>query len=409
MRLLTTRLIVNLLGCCAALCCVAATADDAAIAEQEAAVTAAIDAETSARDQLQRTRSERLSTEQNRVRAERAIPAIEAELKAAQEQLPKEMEAHAATLPPLKAAEEQLTIAAASLQQVTDNPDSTAEQKAAATAAMEAASKAVAAAREPEQKAAEKLAQAQAEVQKKMTLLSERQAEQTAAAAQLATLDQRISVEEQALTAASAHRLQTEVDLRTRLTAAGRWVSFAAEVAPILHDRCLACHNARVAKGRLNLSTYAAVRAGGESGDCVVPKQSGDSLLRILCEDGSMPQEAEPLSPDQLSTLTRWIDGGARLDPGVSPRSAALRNHATQPASGGTRTLSRGTRPHSSRHQSRRRARRHRGLSRSAAVESRRWHARTSDHEHGRAGACTQFQPGRYAARHRRWDPGRHW
>ncbi len=66
-----------------------------------------------------------------------------------------------------------------------------------------------------------------------------------------------------------------------------------------VHDRsglyhfrgCLACHNARMAKGRLNLETFAGLKKGGDSGESVEPGNGEDSILFQLVADGSMPED----------------------------------------------------------------------------------------------------------------------
>ncbi len=50
--------------------------------------------------------------------------------------------------------------------------------------------------------------------------------------------------------------------VETTLTEMGQWVSFSREVAHIFHKRCVACHNARMAKGRLNMESFAALMKG---------------------------------------------------------------------------------------------------------------------------------------------------
>ncbi|MBM4076150.1 MAG: hypothetical protein FJ267_10935, partial [Planctomycetes bacterium] len=108
-----------------------------------------------------------------------------------------------------------------------------------------------------------------------------------------------------------------QVDLETTLVGAGRLVSFAKQVAPIFSSRCLACHNARTAKGRLNLETFANLMKGGENGASVIAAKPGDSLLQTMIEDHSMPKDADPLTAEQIAIVKKWIETGARLDAGV--------------------------------------------------------------------------------------------
>ena len=50
------------------------------------------------------------------------------------------------------------------------------------------------------------------------------------------------------------------------LIALGKLESFSQKVGPILAKRCLACHDAKTAKGRFSIETFASLMRGGESG-----------------------------------------------------------------------------------------------------------------------------------------------
>ena len=104
----------------------------------------------------------------------------------------------------------------------------------------------------------------------------------------------------------------------------GKLVSFAETVAPILSKRCLACHNARTAKGRYNMETFAAILKGGESGDALEVGDADASTLFALIEDGSMPKDADPLTPEQIAAVKNWINTGAVLDAGMSPSAPLI-------------------------------------------------------------------------------------
>ena len=98
----------------------------------------------------------------------------------------------------------------------------------------------------------------------------------------------------------------------------GKLVSFSESVAPVLSKRCLACHNAKTAKGRYNMETFAGIVKGGESGPAVLAGKSGDSSLHSLLVDGSMPKDADPLTKEQIELIKKWIDTGAVLDAGFT-------------------------------------------------------------------------------------------
>ncbi|MCH2201639.1 MAG: hypothetical protein MK102_06700 [Fuerstiella sp.] len=94
----------------------------------------------------------------------------------------------------------------------------------------------------------------------------------------------------------------------------GRFVSFSRHIAPILARRCTACHNTRSTEGGLNLSSFANLLKGGDSGSSLTPHDADDSLLLSMVQDGSMPKDADPLTPDEIDWIRRWIDVGAPLD-----------------------------------------------------------------------------------------------
>ena len=96
-------------------------------------------------------------------------------------------------------------------------------------------------------------------------------------------------------------------------------ISFARQIAPLLAHRCLVCHSARVAAGRVDLENYTAVMRGGAKGKTIIPGDARSSLLYLALEEGSMPQESAPFSPAELTLVRDWINSGARLDTGLSP------------------------------------------------------------------------------------------
>lgn len=103
---------------------------------------------------------------------------------------------------------------------------------------------------------------------------------------------------------------------QTSLSEIGKFVVFSKEIAPIFAKRCLACHNARTAKGRYNMETFAGVMKGGEQGDTIIPKDGELSVLCTLIADGSMPKDADPLSKEEIEKIKKWVTLGAILDAG---------------------------------------------------------------------------------------------
>lgn len=102
-------------------------------------------------------------------------------------------------------------------------------------------------------------------------------------------------------------------------------VSFRAEVAPLLHRRCAACHQEDSAKGRYRLDSFARMIRPGESDlPPIVPRRPEESeLYRLLLEPAAedrMPQKADALPPAEIALLERWIREGAIYDGGSPER-----------------------------------------------------------------------------------------
>ena len=111
-------------------------------------------------------------------------------------------------------------------------------------------------------------------------------------------------------------------------------VRFNRDVRPILAGNCYTCHgqDARARKGRLRLDTRAGVfkRKGGAVVVAGKPQES-DLYLRVAAGDPTerMPPttSGKALTPQQVATLKRWIEQGARWEEHwslVAPHKPAL-------------------------------------------------------------------------------------
>ncbi len=92
-------------------------------------------------------------------------------------------------------------------------------------------------------------------------------------------------------------------------------VDFQQDVHTVFAARCLSCHSAERRSGGLSLAAYADVLDGGRSGAAIRPGDAARSLLmtRITAEvTPRMPLGRPPLSADEIATIRRWIDEGAR-------------------------------------------------------------------------------------------------
>src|SRR5262245_50626411 len=100
----------------------------------------------------------------------------------------------------------------------------------------------------------------------------------------------------------------------------GQPIDFNRDIKPIFAARCTHCHGEKKAASQLRLDDKRAAMKGGLSGAVIAPGRSRESRLlqRILGEGGEqrMPLGEEPLGPEQIKLIQRWIDEGAVwLDP----------------------------------------------------------------------------------------------
>lgn len=93
-------------------------------------------------------------------------------------------------------------------------------------------------------------------------------------------------------------------------------VSFYRQVRPILQRSCTGCHQPAKAGGKLVLTSYATLHAGGEKGASVEPGKPEESLLieTISGDKPLMPQKADPLTKAQVALIAQWIKEGAKDD-----------------------------------------------------------------------------------------------
>jgi hypothetical protein len=84
--------------------------------------------------------------------------------------------------------------------------------------------------------------------------------------------------------------------------------TFQYDILPIFQRNCLRCHNGKLQKGGLDLSTPERVLAGGESGPAVVPAQPVASRLYDAIHNGEMPLDHKTkVSTAELETIRVWI------------------------------------------------------------------------------------------------------
>ena len=97
---------------------------------------------------------------------------------------------------------------------------------------------------------------------------------------------------------------------------------FETDVRSILKAHCWQCHGETgEKKGGLDTRLARFLVKGGESGPAIVPGKHRDSRLFKRVASGEMPPGAKRLSKQDVETLARWIDSGART---VRPEPESL-------------------------------------------------------------------------------------
>lgn len=95
-------------------------------------------------------------------------------------------------------------------------------------------------------------------------------------------------------------------------------VDYVRDIKPLLAKHCYTCHSPLRQKSGFRMDTIELLIQGGELGAAVVPGKSAESRLiqAVLGSEGMsrMPPEGsgEPLTPEQVVLLRRWIDEGAQ-------------------------------------------------------------------------------------------------
>ena len=96
-------------------------------------------------------------------------------------------------------------------------------------------------------------------------------------------------------------------------------ITFNDHIKPIFEKHCLLCHKSRLfAQGGLRLNTTKSILKGGDSGPSVVMGEPENSLLMQLItlkkgEERRMPPEdRDPLNPDEILLIEKWIQQGVK-------------------------------------------------------------------------------------------------
>ena len=91
---------------------------------------------------------------------------------------------------------------------------------------------------------------------------------------------------------------------------------FEHEIRPILQERCVDCHGEETREADLDLRNLGSLLRGSRRGPVIVEGFSDKSVLIRKVSSMTMPPPdmGEPLSPEQITKITRWIDQGRFAD-----------------------------------------------------------------------------------------------
>lgn len=97
----------------------------------------------------------------------------------------------------------------------------------------------------------------------------------------------------------------------------GKVAFFESQIRPLLHARCMECHDQETQEGGLRLDTPNGWELGGHTGRAIQPGRPDESLLyravAYLDKDLKMPPDGQ-LSAEEMGWIRKWIEQGA-IDP----------------------------------------------------------------------------------------------
>ncbi len=100
---------------------------------------------------------------------------------------------------------------------------------------------------------------------------------------------------------------------------------FEKKVRPVFAEHCYSCHSAsaKKEKGGLRLDSTDAIKAGGDSGPVVMPKDEKSLLLQVVAHGADAPAmpPKQKLPEAAIADLRKWVMLGAPLPAAVATRS----------------------------------------------------------------------------------------
>jgi len=111
--------------------------------------------------------------------------------------------------------------------------------------------------------------------------------------------------------------------------------AFQTAIAPLLADRCGACHGPDSAESGFRIDDRTLAVAGGDSGAAgIVPGRpdASELFIRVSTADAElrMPAKGDPLTPDEQKLLEDWIAAGAVWPDAMQSLTELIPKHVTQ-------------------------------------------------------------------------------
>lgn len=95
-------------------------------------------------------------------------------------------------------------------------------------------------------------------------------------------------------------------------------VSFAADLAGTLAERCSGCHGGARPRRELRIESYSSLLDGGENGPVIEENDPASSLIiqkmKGTADGDRMPPNGDPLAPELIAKFETWIQSGAKFD-----------------------------------------------------------------------------------------------
>ena len=110
-------------------------------------------------------------------------------------------------------------------------------------------------------------------------------------------------------------------------------VSYFKQIRPIFQEHCQGCHQPAKRSGGFVMMTVAEMQKGGDSGEPAFMPGNADKSMLIaqIVPDGndppSMPKGQEPLKPEEVELIRKWVTEGAVDDTPSMPETVVDKDH----------------------------------------------------------------------------------